>query len=251
MVDEKFKEWACSLSGCDTRNTDAKTWLCGIEWGGPDEGENGLINYYENQLPDEIAKGTYRRNDADYDWAKHQKYSFGKSVAKLYAAYRGHDVHKYETALESFDPSELCKMNLYPIAFRHTGGDLWHKFKFDKITKFEDKELYKIWCFFNRFPFFAELARKEKPELIICAGVSYLTDFITCFAGQDGLTEPLQVGILKPKSPNNQKDRRYYWTRLRTGTVLVVIPFFSGSNGLNSYHLLGEMGDRLNQITQG
>jgi len=250
MVDQKFKEWACSLSGCDTRNTDAKTWLCGIEWGGPDEGENGLINYYENKLPGEIAEGAFQPDDANYDWQKHQEYSFGKSVAKLYAAYRGKDVNEYYKYLDTFSPNELCKMNLYPLAFRHTGDELWKTFKMQKRTGFADKELYRVWCFFNRFPFFAKLARVEKPELIICAGVSYLTDYIACFAGHDGLAEPLQVGILKPKSPKNQKDRRYYWARLRTGTVLVVIPFFSGSNGLNSYHLLGQMGKRLQQITQ-
>ncbi len=33
-VPENFKDWACSLSGCDGGNLKADTWLCGIEWGG-------------------------------------------------------------------------------------------------------------------------------------------------------------------------------------------------------------------------
>ena len=141
-------------------------------------------------------------------------------------------------------------MNLYPIAFRHTGFELWDTFKMEKLTGFKDKELYRIWCFFNRLPWYAKLAATEKPELIICTGVSYLTDFVACFAGNEGLETPLQTGTIQPASANNKKERRYYWGRLKTGTILAVIPFFSGSNGLNSYHLLGEMGKELQKIVK-
>lgn len=33
MIPNNFKEWACSLSGCDGGDINADTWLCGIEWG--------------------------------------------------------------------------------------------------------------------------------------------------------------------------------------------------------------------------
>jgi len=41
VEDERFYEWATSLSGCDGGNTEADIWLCGIEWGA--ELDGGLV----------------------------------------------------------------------------------------------------------------------------------------------------------------------------------------------------------------
>lgn len=247
MVSSEFREWACSLSGCDGGNQSAETWLCGIEWGYAGSDPSGAVSYYKQALPVEIAAGAYTP-DKKYVWEEQQQYPFGKSLAKLYSAYRGYKVDDYERQLNSFGDSNLLKLNLYPIAFRHIGGELWRTYDLEGLTGFKDKELYRIWCFFNRFPKFVELAKRKKPKLIVGTGVSYLLDFFACFAGNEGLASQIHVGTIDPQSPNNRNARTYYWCRLATGTTLAVIPFFSGSNGLNSNYLLEKMGNRLREI---
>lgn len=239
-----FEKWACSLSGCDGGNLKAHTWLCGIEWGG-----NNTSNYYQNELRDEIAAGEYVPDDK-YVWEEHRGKGFEQSVAKLYAAYRGKDVHKYADFLHEFGNDSLLKLNLYPIAFRHTGGELWRKHGLKEITGFEDKELYRIWCFLNRFPKYAGLVEKHEPKLIIGLGVSYLTDFFACFAGKTGRGAKIHVETVEPAVTTNRSTRRFYWAKIGDNTTLAVLPFFSGSNGLNSYHLLGETGKRLKEIVE-
>lgn len=238
----KFEEWACSLSGCDGGNPDADTWMCGIEWGG-----NNTDGYYQKHLPAEIAAGEYTPENK-YDWKKHQKYNFGKNVAKLYAAYQGHDVNEYDKYLGEFDDQSLFKLNLYPIAFRHTGNDLWREHGLQKATGFQDKELYRIWCFFNRFPKYVDLAKKHQPKLIIGLGVSYLIDFFACFAGNRGIASQITIETIEPQAKTNSSTRTFYWAKVGPETTLAVVPFFSGSNGLNSYYLLGETGKRLREI---
>lgn len=248
MINEKFEEWACSLSGCDGGNPDASTWLCGIEWGGGGESDEQNEKYYGTTLPREIAEGRVEAN-SEYNWQHEQKYPYGKSVAKLYAAYRGHKIDDYENFLKSLDNSELYKLNLYPIAFQHTGYDLWTKYGMETVTGLQSKELYRIWCFFNRFPEFAKRVHHHRPELIICTGVTYLIDFFACFAGNSDLASQIQVDEIEPISPTNRRsNRKYYWVKLKSGTTLAVIPFFSGSNGLNSFYLLEQMGIRLRNI---
>jgi hypothetical protein len=103
----------------------------------------------------------------------------------------------------------------------------------------------------NRFPVFADLVKENRPNLIIGAGVSHLSDYFACFAGSVGLKTAISVGKLEPISEANSKTRSYYYAELNNETILAVVPFYSGTNGLNSYHLLSEMGKRLKQITQG
>ena len=230
--------------GCDGGNPNADTWLCGIEWGG-----NNTEKYYKNDLPVEIAEGKYTPDDK-YVWEEQQGYNFGKSVAKLYAAYKGKDIYKYTEFFEEFGDDSLFKLNLYPIAFRHTGGNLWRENGLHELTPFEDKELYRIWCFLNRFPKYAERVQEHKPKLIVGLGVSYLTDFFACFAGQAGRGARIQVETVTPAAKTNSAERRFYWARINEKTTLAVIPFFSGSNGLNSYHLLDQTGRRLREIIE-
>lgn len=242
-----FEKWACSLSGCDGGNPRADTWLCGIEWGGTYGSDKADYDYYQRELVEEINKGQYEPAER-YDWEEHCKYRYGISVAKLYTAYRGLDVESYYKHIKKFSDTELFRLNLYPVSFRNTDYELWHKNKLDKVTGFDDKELYRIWCFLYRFPVFAQRVVEHRPKLIIGTGVSYVTDFFACFAGKSGISSPIQVGTLKPQSKGNQTERRYYWCRLATGTTLAIIPFFSGSYGLNSNYLLQAMGDRLREI---
>jgi len=237
-VNPNLIDWASSLSGCDGGNINAKTWLCGIEWGG-----GSRDAYYEKDLPEEIKAGQAQCNTEVFHWKESITYNFGWSFAKLYTAMNGGKVEDYRQVAD-LSGKELFKLNLYPIAFDSTDHSLWHKHGLDEITGFENKYLFNTWCFFNRFPAFTKLRKKQKPELIICTGVDYLRDFLM-FCGGDGAIEKLNVGKIAPASANNRNDRTYYWVVLDGETLLVIIPFFSGSYGLNSNYLLQQFGEQI------
>jgi len=250
LINDSFRDWACSLSGCDGGNPNASTWLCGIEWGGGSYGE-GI--YYEKDLPEEISRGRVDPTDVTYDWAQSITYTYGRSFAKLYAAMNDENVSEYRAlALSKWDGSEVFKLNLYPIAFDSTSEQLWHEYGLDRLTGFSEKHLFQTWCFVNRFPVFSKLRAEKKPRLIIGTGVSYLRDFFLCFGGNQASSDRIHVGEITPKSSTNTSNkRRYYWVDLDQHTTLVVIPFFSGTYGLNSDYLLHEMGRSLRRIRDG
>lgn len=248
MIPRSFQDWACSLSGCDGGNLEAETWLCGIEWGSGSYNE-GI--YYRRQLREEIESGKVDTEESRFDWPESITYPYGRSFAKLYAAIDGEDVRDYkELVSDRWDGSELFKLNLYPIAFDSTDETLWRKYELDSITGFDEKHLFQTWCFLNRFPAFSRLRSDKKPKLIICTGVSYLRDFFMCFFGSNqDCGDLIKYGEIEPASENNNKKRRYYWVTINQ-TTLVVIPFFSGSYGLNSNHLLQQMGNRIRELRQ-
>lgn len=237
----KFTEWACSLSGCDGGNPKADIWLSGIEWG-YDSRDSSAIKYYEEELPQEIAKGAYTPKD-NYNWKESLTYTYGRNLAKLYTAVNGGKVEDYRL-VEKMSGQELFKLNLYPIAFNSTDDNLWRKNGLVDLTGFEEKNLYKTWCFLHRFPAIAKKVSEEKPKCIICTGTSYLTDFFVCFAGYSRTTLEIKVAEIDGDSVK----RKLYWSKLNDKTVLVVIPFFSGSNGLNSNDLLQKAGNIIGQL---
>lgn len=237
-LSENFIKWACSLSGCDGGSPDAKIWISGIEWGFIGDPSN----YYKNELPAEIAKGEYKPDLQEYPWKHSFTYPYGKSLAKLYCAIKGYDVKNYQEIAHKKN-NELFKTNLYPIAFNSIDPSLWKYYKIDELTGFAEKNLFKTWCFLHRFPAIAKLAREKSPKLIIGTGVSYLTDFFACYAGNTNINTTINIGKL-----TRTKDRSYYWAKLSNGTILVVIPFFSSQFGLNSDYLLQEMGEKIKEL---
>lgn len=235
---KEFVDWACSLSGCDGGNPEADIWVSGIEWGGGDE------KYY-SELPDHINEGEHIPAGR-YDWKDSLTYTYGRNVAKLVSVIKGKNVEEYQEYANNAKGNELFRLNLYPIAFRNTDESLWKHYRLDKITGFEEKELFRTWCFLNRFPAIAKIvAEQKKPKIIIGTGVSYLTDFFSCFAGKNGIKTHIHTAKIPSDSskPSNQYQRRYYWAHMDNGSTLYVIPFFSGQYGLNSNYLIQQMGE--------
>lgn len=246
MIPENFRKWACSLSGCDGGNEDADFWLCGIEWGhrGSEDG-----SYYRNELPKEIAAGTYSYDTERYNWRKTLKTPFGRNVAKLYAAYSGYDVENYKDLSKAYNGTELFKLNLYPIAFHSTDPKLWKIWGLQDITGMPEKHLFQTWCFLNRFPAISKLVNEKRPRVIVGTGLGYLRDFFMCFGGSGKTADQINVGEIEPQqNSNNRGNRKYYWAKVTPNTTLVVLPFFSGSNGLNSNYLIQKAGDRIREL---
>lgn len=253
-VDPAFRQWACSFSGCDGGDPTAPVWLSGIEWGyakgrrqTTEEYEAAISRYYIEELPEEMSEGRYVP-EQKYDWKAQSAHPFGISVAKLFMAINGFSVEDYARVEDNCEDARLFKLNLYPIAFRYADDHLWKKYQLGDSTGLESKEAYRVWCFLNRFPSIAKEVEEHSPKLIVCAGISYLTDFFVCFAGTGG-SENIHVGKLEPASSGTNGYRRYYWSRINSGkTVLAVVPFFSGRYGLNSNVLLKELGSQLAKL---
>lgn len=247
IVPTNFHEWACSLSGCDGGNIGADVWISGIEWGG---GSYDQGKYYSRDLPQEISAGEYKSCATTYDWAGSLTYRYGVSFAKLYAAMNGRKVEEFREFVRDLDGSQVFKLNLYPIAFDSTDPMQWKNYNLDKITGFSEKHIFQTWCFYNRFPVLTSLVAEYRPKTIIGTGNSYLRDFFSCFGGNRRNVATIQSGEIATQSPNNRRSaRRFYWAKISSQTTLFVIPFFSGSNGLNSNELLQQMGYEIARLT--
>ena len=252
---EKFKEWACSYSGCDGGDFKSKMWLCGIEWGfgkkreqTEEEYKKALLDFYYRELPEEISKGTYMPKDSQYNVAEAWKYLYGQKVAKLYAAIKGQEVSQAWDFVPSCDGSEIFRLNLYPIAFPNEWGGFWEEHKLKVITGFESKQIYRTWCFLHRFPWIAEQVKQHKPKLIIGTGVGYLTDFVVSFGGTGMVENIHQETISAPLASTETTSRTMYWAKVGEETTLVVTPFFGGVHGLNSDALIQAFGKRVREV---
>lgn len=249
---DKFNKWIASFSGCDGGSPDANTWFCGIEWGMPkeyiDKSNRNSIRYYDDVLKHEIEGGYYKPADK-YVMQKEMYYPYGRSLAKLYAAINGEPVDKYIQFAEKTVDNEIFKMNLYPIPFPNVADELWQQHGLDKLTGLQSKQIYRTWCFLHRFPYISSQVKERSPKLIVATGITYLTDFVVCFAGSGGI-DNINMESLSCESDSNKAKRTYYWTKINNRTTLVVIPFFGGPNGLNSDFLLGEIGKRIRQIKE-
>lgn len=241
----EFEEWACSFSGCDGGNPTGSIWFSGIEWGLNKKEDDK--KYYKKDLPEEIAKGKYQPPDI-YDWEVNSKSKYGQNVAKLYSCIIGKQVvAKWRTVVADCNGSEIFKMNLYPISFNNTDDQLWEKYDLPKITGLASKHIYRTWCFLHRFPFISEKVKDYEPKLIIATGITYLTDFVVCFAGARGV-EKINKETIAPQSGNNQSTRVFYWAKINEKTTLAVIPFLGGRYGLNSDDLLQKFGEKIREI---
>lgn len=257
MENAKFYKWANSFSGCDGGNKDAPIWVSGIEWGlGKEKGQSDqdyekyLKKYYQNDLPQAIDNGNTEISSI-YDWKEQLKFGFGIVLAKLYSVIKGFDIDSYKNP-EIFNGNELFKLNLYPIAFPNTKPetylDFWEKYKLERITGFHDNENYRIWCFYNRFPIFNKILKSNgSSKLIICTGIDYLLDFYSAFI-TDKSSSKIYIEKIKTTSKNgNTFYKKYYWT-LDKKNLIVVVPFFTGRNGLNSNEIIVNLGTRIKNI---
>jgi len=132
--------------------------------------------------------------------------------------------------------SGYFKMNLYPIAFKNTDAGLWQQ-EFSEITGFADKQEYVNFCNRYRFAEMNAWVEKYRPRLIIGFGTSYDNEFNAAFS--DGFRSFKQEEIA---------GKKLKWKRNENGTLLAVLPFPSGSHGLNSNVSLQKFGERLAEL---
>jgi len=237
-MSNKLKQWACSFSGCDGGIPESDIWLCGIEWGYEAATDEERIEYYKNGLPKEINSGE-QRLDTVYDFFTDESmdFPFNLAFAKIYSALRDEKISNIT--------DKLLKLNLSPIAFRKDDDSLW-SVSLVKATGFDTKaEFVEYLSSLNRFE---EITREYRPKLIICVGNGYRANFKKSFFGDSEV--PFKGESIKPESSNGNQNNRYMYHAKINGTLLVVTPFSTSSNGLNSDYLLRTAGEKIKSLLE-
>jgi len=228
MIDEEFKEWACLKSGCNGGNPKAKIVFCGLEWA-------EYIDPNTFNIANEISK--LKNNEPEIesmDTLKSQS-TFDQNLIKLlHVCITGSEITK-DTFIEfknEYHPftkdSDFFKMNLYPIPFQTTDSNKWNDGWY-KRTGLQNKDLYKLWCWQNRFPNIRKWA--ESARLIICVGKSYYIDFLNAFSGIDNIN--FNELFISTESVIDEDKIEITYTYVNNGrTLLCVTPFLTNPGNL-------------------
>lgn len=234
MSKSKFSEYALEkFSGCDCDELAAGTpskpsiWLFGIEHG----------TFRSIHDPDHNGAAT----DENYSVSTQLKWPYNQKAFKLLAAIDGHSCSEYLEFAHSKQPFAkgspgYFKGNLYPVACHSV--DAWDDQAISE-TGFTSKKEYQSWCMQHRLPTIHAWLNEHQPRLFIGVGIRHASDFSTAVFGEALPLTHHQFLI------NNAKKNVFY--RADGWRKLVVIPHFSGPNGLNSNASIQEVGGFIRQ----
>lgn len=228
MMDSNFAKAALSkFVGCDGDEIAAgncaspSVWLFGIEHGtykSKHEGHQGASE------------------DDQYSISTQLQWPYNQKAFKLLAAVNGYRVDEYLRFAEEHQPfvkgrAGYFKGNLYPFAFHDVAS--WTK-EAELATGMRDKAIYKRWCQEHRLPSIKEWVDEYRPRIFIGVGVGCRVDFSMAVFGRlvDFSEEVIVV--------NGRRKRFFYFTE--DWRKLIVVPHFSGANGLNSNESLQKAG---------
>jgi hypothetical protein len=103
-INENYKKWACSLSGCNGGNIKADTWICGIERG------SGYKDY-QKDLTVDINQGKIDNPSDKYNWELQNKRRYGQSFAKLYTTIHNvsddYNIKNYKNYIKNLEGNEV------------------------------------------------------------------------------------------------------------------------------------------------
>lgn len=226
LVEPMFAAWAASWAGCDGGNLQGGIWFVGIEPGGQDQLTADSFNTPWPSMP------------AWDDRQRHAGMGFNQRMLKLYAAMQGRGEDWRALAADSAGPfsadGDTCKFNLYPLAFPRDNELDWTA-QLVQLTGLPTKRAYQTWCRLYRFPTFQAAVAEYRPRCIVGIGRGYLEDYAWAFGGLAGLRGHMEA-LAGPKANSVVAGNRdFSWCRLApTNTLLAVIPFLGGRNGLSA-----------------
>lgn len=234
MSESKFPQHALEkFSGCDCDEQSAGTpsnpsiWLFGIEHG---TFRSIHDETYNNEAPDD-----------NYSVATQLRWPYNQKAFKLLAAIDGHPCSDYLKFAQTKQPfvkgvHGYFKGNLYPMACRSIGT--WTDQSISE-TGFTSKSEYQSWCNSRRIPTIHAWINEYQPRLFIGVGIRHVNDFVEAVFGERAPLSHHQLLV------NGSKKNIYY--RTEDWRRLVVIPHFSGSNGLNSNESIQQVGNFIRQ----
>jgi len=235
-VTNQLKQWANSFSGCDGGTPESDIWLCGIEWGYEAATDEERYEYYKNGLPKEINSGE-QKLDTTYDFFTDEsmEFPFNLAFAKIFSALKNTEI--------SDITDKILKLNLSPIAFRKDDDSLWGE-NLSKATGFDTKA--KFIEYLNGLNRFEEITRTYSPKLIVCIGNGYRANFKNSFFGNNEIQ--FKGELIKPEDSNKNQNNRYMYHTKINDTLMVVTPFSTSQNGLNSDYLLKKVGEKIKDL---
>ncbi|WP_168787628.1 hypothetical protein [Paraburkholderia aromaticivorans] len=231
MLSTFTKNALAKFSGCDSDEFAAGTlsnpsiWLFGIEHG-----------TYKS-IHDESFESNDDEGDDSYSITMQRRWPYNVKAFKLLAAIRGFQVADWLDFAERHQPfvkgsPGYFKGNIYPYACHDV--EKWPE-RFIQETGITNKLQYQAWCRNHRFPVIRNWIREHSPSIFIGLGIGFHRDFAAAvFGTQDGMEEA-QI--------STEHYRRRIFHKSSDGKRLVVIPHFSGANGLNSNALIQKTGE--------
>ncbi|MBL7005436.1 MAG: hypothetical protein ISR69_15585 [Gammaproteobacteria bacterium] len=217
MINEDFRKMALSQYGCDGGNLASKIWTCGLEWGG---------GYDDNQIKSsdmkELALGAWDLDGESVIDSLAAQYN--QKLAWFFSYLFKWDVSKYTD--EAVKYGLFChngigyKMNAFPLSYKNRNSVSWEQ-KTKDLIGLHSFEIYKEWCIQERGKYFQKLASTHSPKLILCTGITSTMEFIRFFGCDlESYREIKGINLAKTNKGN---------------TLVMVVPFFGGANGINSY----------------
>ncbi len=236
MIKEDFKVWACEYSGILGGNPNGDLWVCGIEYGGNEEGPK-LHQDHKTFEKEGLPCWDMGTGGVDYTqtYPDCTAWQFQQKIAKISLTMKNKDTKDYKLYIKE----ELCRsnentflLNLYPLRFKKSDDEYWTKKHYD-LTGFPNKIAYKAWCMKHRFPTFRDLVKKYKPKALICSGAGYASDFKCAFLPSENYFDK---GI-EHELPKSKK--KFHAFKINNNQTTLLITPFLGQGGIMSDEDLG------------
>lgn len=165
--------------------------------------------------------------DGGYSVEKQLEWPFNRNAFKLLSVIHGGSPPNFRDFARRVRPFEkgsegFFKANLFPLALNRVGT--WHS-DAQHYTGFQTKNQYQEWVRSVRFSVMASWISKCRPKLVICAGTSYLSDFLAVTKTPDAEVHSFSV---------NGHVKRVHLSKAGLTPVAVVPHLSGGVNGLNS-----------------
>lgn len=192
-------------------------WLLGVEPGWSIEDSS------EVERPETAAVSV----DDSYSVERQLEWPFNRNAFKLLSVLHGESPSNFRDFARRVRPFEkgsegFLKANLFPLALNSIGT--WHA-DAKNYTGFQTKSQYQEWVRSVRFSVMASWISKCRPKLVICAGTSFLSDFLAVTKTPDAMVHSFSV---------NGHVKRVHLSRSGLAPVAVVPHLSGGANGLNS-----------------
>jgi len=225
MIDATFASAALEkFVGCDSDESNAGSpecpsiWMFGIEHG----------ETKRNQVPEPFTGG--------YSISEQLTYPYNQKAFKLLSAIEGRKVSDYKAFAEEKQPfvsgvPGYFKGNLYPFACRNV--HTWPTYAALE-TGTNDKREYQVWCRQFRLPTLKRWIDEYGPKLFIGVGIGCRDEFVQAVFGESASLTEHRICV-------GDYQKRVF-SHVSQAITLVVVPHFSGANGLNSDDSIQQVG---------
>lgn len=238
MINPTFSEEALSkFYGCDGNELQAgnqhspSIWLFGIEHG-----------TYKSKR-DEAIGAKILVQDEEYSVKTQMRWPYNQKAFKLLASMLPeYGVEKYVEFAEKYKPFVVgslgfFKGNLYPVPCHNVG--VWTDLA-KETTGAPSKHEYIQWCREHRLPVIKRWIEEYYPKIFVGVGIGTRDEFSLAVFGEPVNLNETTINI------NGRKKRIFHY--IAGDKKLVVIPHFSGPNGLNSNEALQKTGEFITSI---